>query len=227
MIITFLVLLFSQLGFSQLIHDESYIDSSFNDFRNELTRVIAGKDVSGFKKLLANRVHESADGCGYPGCSPDDIIKFYFNERADETWVLLHQINRFGFRRVIDEYPENIVPHDPIVFRAPSYLTEIDEEMELVILGENVNIRSSASLNGKIIKQASFEKYSCDCNIMDMKKTTYQMIDGIQWIEIKLEKGNVGYVASKLTSQEVYKDLTVAKINGHWKIITFFQRSGC
>ncbi|MEL6733173.1 MAG: hypothetical protein AAFP83_18720, partial [Bacteroidota bacterium] len=76
-------------------------------------------------------------------------------------------------------------------------------------------------------RQASYEKFDCDCSIETQTATTYQNIDGLTWLEITWGKGQVGYVASKLTSYEKMRELTIAKIEGKWKIVSFFLPSGC
>ncbi|WP_345277332.1 SH3 domain-containing protein [Litoribaculum gwangyangense] len=185
------------------------------------------KDTTKLKELLAERVFESNDGCGYPGCSKEEFIKYYFNEGAERSWNDMFKIIRFGFIRDKDENPERIVPHDSTIFYGPSYLKNVDTDNEIIVLGENVNIREKPSLKAKIIRTASFEKFKCDCNILTTKKTTYQIVEGIGWLEIKLSSGEIGYVASELTSSDLIKEMTIAKVNGEWKIISFYQSPGC
>jgi len=44
---------------------------------------------------------------------------------------------------------------------------------------------------------------------------------------VKLKGGKVGYIAAKYTSSSLNNQMTVAKIKGEWKIISFFQQMGC
>ncbi|MBW1294985.1 SH3 domain-containing protein [Aquimarina litoralis] len=212
---------------AQLINDESYLDVEFLEFKTNLLHCVIRKDKEKLKDFLAEHVLESKDTCGYPGCTKDEFIKYYFGEYPDESWNHMLTILRFGFSRIEDEYPNNIVPHDKIIFKGPSYLKKVDTDNEIIVLGENVNIRETPSLKGKIIRQASFEKFSCDCNITTMKKSTHQQVDGINWLEIKLKSGKVGYISAALTSYALIKEMTIAKVNGKWKIISFFNAPGC
>ncbi len=63
---------------AQLINDESYLDSEFVKFKNELLRCVINKGTTGLRSLLAERILESNDGCGNPGCTKDEFINMYF-----------------------------------------------------------------------------------------------------------------------------------------------------
>jgi hypothetical protein len=226
-LIPFFFLLVSLHSFGQVIHDESYLDLSFLKFKTELLQCVIEQDTTQLKNFLAERVFESNDTCGYPGCTKEELISYYFTEGAEESWKDMLTILRFGFSRLVDENPDRIVPHDRTIFQAPSYLKNIDTENELLILGENVNIRKQPGLNSEILRTATYEIFKCDCNMLTMTNETYQTVDGIDWIEIKLGNEKVGYVASKLTSYTLIKELTIAKVDGQWKIISWYQSPGC
>lgn len=215
---------------AQLIHDESHTDLSFWKFKVKLEEAILKKDTTLLKSLLADRILESNDICGDLGCPVSEFMYHYFSAssvQSEISWFQLQQIVRFGFYKNFDEYNETPVLHSKNMFSAPSYLKKIDTEVETIILGNNVNIREQASLKAKVIQQASYEVFKCDCNITTQTETTYQIVDGIDWLEIKLNNGKVGYVASKYTSAAIHRDLTIAKVNGKWKIISFYQGPGC
>ena len=224
-----LILIFTITAFNanaQLIHDQSHTDLSFWKFKVKLEEAILKKDTTLLKSLMADKVLESKDICGNQGCDKSEMIKYYFKNN-DNNWNELQQIVRFGFYKNIDDYNEIPILHSKNVFSAPSYLKRIDTEIETVVLGENVNIREKPSLKAKVIRQASYEVFKCDCNITDQTETTYQTVDGIDWLEIKLDNGKVGYIASKFTSSDIYKELTVAKVEGRWKIVSFYSPPGC
>ncbi len=225
--ILLIIIFCSNHNYGQIINDESYLDLDFLKFKNELLACVIAKDTTKLKSFLADRVYESKDVCGYPGCTKNELIQYYFKENPEESWNSMLTILRYGFTRIEDKYPENIIPHDEIIFQGPSYLNKIDAEYELLILGENVNIRKEPNLKSEIIRTTSYEVFNCDCNILTMTDKTYQENDGIYWIEIKLDKKEVGYVASKLISYELIKEMTIAKVNGKWKIISWFQSPGC
>jgi len=220
-------LFLSLSNYSQVINDESYLDVSFLKFKTELLQVVLQKDTTKLKGFLAAHVLESKDVCGYPGCSKEELITYYFKENSEESWKTMLAILRFGFSRLEDKNPNNIIPHDKIIFQGPSYLKKVDTDNELLILGENVNIRKTPSLSSEIIRTTSYEVFKCDCNILTMTDKTTKTADGVRWIEIKLGDGKVGYVASAYTSYELIKEMTIAKVKGEWKIISWYQAPGC
>ncbi len=213
---------------AQLIQDETYKDQSFWKFRIKLENCIVQKDTNLLKSLLAERIYVSKDGCGANGCSKDEFIKYYYSHGGQaELWEEMEKIIRFGFHRI--ESNKFIYPilREEGGFQAPSYLKKVNTEEEVIILGEFVNIREKPDLNAKIIKQASFEKFHCDCNIITHKETTIQRVEGMDWLEIYLNDSQVGYVAANYTSYFIYKEMTISKVNGEWKIISFYNPPGC
>ncbi len=80
-------------SFGQIINDESYKDVSFMKFKNEL--IVFIKKALKLKSFLADRVFESNNICGYPGCTKDELIKYYFKESPEESWEEILKIVRF------------------------------------------------------------------------------------------------------------------------------------
>ena len=220
------MMLCAQLG-AQDIHDESYIDDSFVLFKNKLAHCVQNKDAQQLKLLLADTIFESKDGCEMP-CSRDAFMQYMFgSESADHNWANMHQIIRFGFSSTKSEYTTFPVKHDPLVFQAPSYSTTIDQDKQLIVLASKVNIREKPSLKAKVIQQASFETFRCDCNIIDATETTNQYNDGIQWMEVYLKNGTKGYLALQYTSYALEKTMVVGKVKWQWKIISYHHGPGC
>jgi hypothetical protein len=227
-VLTFAALLICRTSHAQLIIDESYKDESFWTFKAELESCLLNRDKTKLKSMLADTVYESKDGCGNPGCSKDEFIEYCFNDDDDQdTWEEMLRITRFGFHRYDSLYQHFLTNVVAFGFQAPSYLKTINTDDEIIVLGENVNIREKPSKNAKVIAKASFEKFKCDCNILTSKETTYQTADGIDWLEIYLPNGHVGYIAEKYTSYNVIKELTVVKIKGAWKIVSYSHAPGC
>ncbi len=227
-----ILVLLSSNTFCQIIIDESYKEESFWVFKNQLESAILNKNLVKLKVLLADRINVSKDDCAYNGCPKDEFIKMIFadttnEEYTDGVWNEFLRIIRFGFYVQIDENKEYPVLHDELVFKAPSYLKTTDLGNSVLILAENVNIREKPSLSAKIIRKATFEKFDCDCNIMTYQNTTFQKKEGIDWLEIKLGKNKIGYVAVKYTSYSISKQLTIGKVKGRWKIISYYHPPGC
>lgn len=201
---------------AQLIHDESYTDASFWEFRLKLEQSIQNKDTTAFKELMADTVFESKNGCSI--CPKDQFFSALSMSSEDEAnmWSDLQSIVRYGFSRINQE--SNLGGY---FFEAPSFRKNSDQFTSVVLLGENINIREKPHLKSPVLQQASFEAFDCDCNIADMTESTYQEINGLAWLEIKLKNTQKGYVAVKHTSYQLSRSIIVRKVNGDWKITAY------
>ncbi len=213
--------------FAQFEKDASHEDLDFWKFKVQLENYVKAKDVHGLKQLLADNVYGNEHNYEMMDVSKEAFIDNYFQEDAEDSWSVLASILRFGFSKNKNRNLAGPVPVPETTFNGPAYLNEINSDTELIILGQNVNIRRFPALDAKIIGKASYEKFDCDCDITTMDKDAYQIADGITWIRIRLADGRTGYVASKYTSFEMTKELTVGKVQGEWKIISFVQSPGC
>jgi len=212
----------------QLIVDESYKDVDFWIFKQHLEKAVMQQDTTLLKSLLADRVFESTDS---ESCTKTQLIKYCFTgfRKGQEhfVWDELELIIRFGFYQKKDVFPTHPILHDELVYIAPSYLKTVDTANALIVLSTDVNIRRQPGLSAKIIRTASFEKFRCNCNVISMTDTTFQTVDGIDWIEIVMNENTVGYIAAKYTSYVVEKKLHIGKVNGAWKIIRYYSPPGC
>jgi hypothetical protein len=213
-------------GKSQLVHDESYLDESFWHFKTKLEYTVLKKDTVLLKDLLAETIYESHDGCS--GCSIDEFMKMCFNgpESSKWSWSEMNSILRYGFE-IIPADTSRFQINDSIAFRAPSYLSKINNDEELIVLGQNVNIRDKPGIKSKIIRMSSFEKFDCTCNISSATDEDYQDLDGIQWVQIRRGGKVIGYVATKYTSFDINREIIVGKENGKWKIFSFNYTRFC
>lgn len=55
----------------------------------------------------------------------------------------------------------------------------------------------------------------------------YNADEETSWVRILLPTGAIGYILANKTSAVLYKEMTVAKIKGQWKIISFYHPAGC
>lgn len=215
---------------AQYIQDESYKDKSFWEFKTELEYCIIKKDLNKLRSFLASGILIAKDACNQPECSKDEFVKFHFGDREtnEDTWNELLTVVRLGFFKTQKrDLFYTFKKSESGYFAAPSYLNKINTDKEVIILGENVNIRQKPSLKGKVLRIVSYEKFKCDCNILDYKPTTVQSVDGLQWLEIKLPNGETGYISLDLTSYKIDKEMTIGKINGKWKILSYYTGPGC
>ncbi len=222
-----LFLFIAQVSFGQIIHDDSYMYAEFYQFKSELTSCVLAKDKNKLMTLLADSIMSSTDDCESPLCPKNEFMNFYFNGEAKDSWKELSTILRYGFTKIKPEELNILVKHEATVFLAPSYYNNFNDETHVLVLGENVNIRKSPSLKAEVVKKASWELLECDCGIFTTSQTTYQQGDGKDWIEVK-ENGKVlGYIVRDYTSIDIYLQLGVAKVEGKWKIIYYYEMPGC
>lgn len=213
----FTILLSAQ---QELFYSETFKDESFFQFTLTLKKALKEKNPEILKTILADSVEDGFGGCGY--CSKSAFINNHFSpNQKDYWWNILKNTIRFGFARVKKE--------GTIYFQAPSWYQKYESEEELIILGENVNVRKRAAIQSEVIDQLSFTKVDCNCGIENVTEETYVTADGYQWVQITLPDGRKGYIVTDFTSvgDENYKELSVEKINGEWKITSFFNPAGC
>lgn len=223
------IFLFSSLiGWGQRVDivDESYLDSDFLEFRNELLNCVLRKDTIEIQKFFFSCVFEGKDICGGFCCSNEEIMSYFFNEtQFSQSFSLLFSQLRFGFRRVIDSThfgPLRFISTGELVFQSPSFLNEFDSYEELMLIGENVNIRSGPSTDSEVLETSSYSLYRYDWgNSLHIDE------EGNNWVEIKLTDSEIGYVLFQLTSLSIDKELTIGRVNGEYKIISWFNIGGC
>ncbi len=198
------------------VYDESYLDPSFVEFKNKLTVAVTTRDIDALAALCADSIRASPE-MGYE--KPSE-----WKEWEDLSFIFdkMEQLLRFGFHRTEEG-----------AFQAPSYLRIEDRDFfheDLIVLGENVNIRAKPCLKAKVIRQASYELFEFHYPMGDGLVATESDYCGeheYNWQEIVLAKGTVGYVYTPLTSQAIWKELTIKKIDGKWRITSFWNPYGC
>ncbi len=222
-----LFLFIARVSFGQLIHDDSYMDAEFYQFKSELTSCVLAKDKNKLMTLLADSINTGGDDCDHASCPKDVIMNAYFNESEEDSWKQLNAILRYGFTKINSKELDIPVKHEATVFLAPSYYNNFNDETHVLVLGENVNVRKSPSLKAEVVKKVSWELLECDCSVFTVTESTYPEGDGRDWVEVK-ENGKVlGYVVQDFTSISIYKHLRVAKVKGKWKITYFYHFSEC
>lgn len=158
------------------------------------------------------------------------LLDYLFSNNSEDSWEQLKQAVRFGFHRfTANQNTRRWVPEGSLCFQAPSYFKRFSPDSVLLVLGENVNIRKEAGLKAPIIAQVSYELLGCHCLITAAPHPEEVRInaDGRLWMQVFLPDGREGYIAYSLTSVSVYRELTVAKLDGEWKIVSFFMAPGC
>lgn len=213
---------------AQLIEDDSYLDAEFVVFKSKLVQAVNAQDSLALSDLMADTIFGIKDACGTLGCSKEVFFSSSFQVRNPSSWEELSQILRFGFKRKWQGHPYGLDGKKSLVFQAPSYLEKFDYGETIAILAENVNVRKDPSTTSEIIGSISYDTVSCNCQFaMEEDDKVFSEVDNFFWVKIILADGRVGYVAEKLTSNVISKEISIGKVNGEWKIISISPTMFC
>jgi len=199
------------------------------------------KDTTALFSMLGDSILESYDW----NVEKSEFMEYMGLRGADyqksDFWAEMQLLLRFGFAKTNDiEIALAQVPKaDGMWFyTAPSYLkythwSKVQFYDSVLVLAENANIREKPEKNAAVIKKVSFEKLQKAAHPGNSNEDmpddafVYNKQDETSWICIQLANGKLGYVAYELTSDHISRQLTIIKINGKWKIITFYGPSAC
>ena len=213
-------------GFSQTVYDQTFRDLSFVRFKNKLTEAILDRDTSKLFPLLAPQVHVSEDGCSY---APKECFMEEFRHSGpdrDKLWDDMLKAVSFGFSQtILKDAVYRLAGKGEVIFQAPSYLKSFDDNNKqyLLVLGQNVNIREKPTPYSKSVAQASFEKMKYIDPMQTGLRSDFYFEDGKQWYRVILRDGRAGFIMEDFTSASLHRELSVKKVNGEWKIISFYS----
>lgn len=223
-LLTTLIILIVSNSFSQ-VSDQSFRDLAFVKFKNQLTEAILDRDTAKLFPLLADEVHAS-DQCSYApkSCFMDEFR--HPGPDRDKLWNDLLKAVSFGFSHtVLNDAVYRIAGRAEVIFQAPSYLKSFDDknQTQLLVLGQNVNIREKPTVYSKVLTQASFEALKYVDPLTTGLRSDFYFDEGRQWYRVMLRDGRTGFIAEDFTSASLNRELSVKKINGEWKIISAFS----
>lgn len=202
--------------------DESAADSSFVVFKAQLAKALSQHDTTALFAMLHYTVAESPDGCGLNGSKECFIEQMGFRNKdgGEVFWKQAKQLVSLGFAK--QEYTSGETGKTAYLFNAPSFKAQgINNYTNLLVFGENINIRDTPTFKGKILAKVSYKKYKFNNPKIKPTKNVKLYNSGIHWIELVLSKSSVGYVAQSFTSLAIERELICKKIAGEWKIIAY------
>ncbi len=213
-------------GFSQTVYDQSFRDASFVKFKTQLMQAVVDRDTAKLFPLLAAQVHVNEDRCSY---AAKECFMNQFRQGgpdAEKLWDDMMQIVSFGFsRNVIKNDIYRLASEGDLIFQAPSYLNGFDDKNKtyLFVLGQGVNVREQPNVKSKVIAQASFETLRYIDPLVTGLRSDFHFYNGKQWFEVVLADGKTGYIIEDYVSANINRELSVKKVNGEWRIISFFS----
>lgn len=190
-------------------------------FQARLTEALEKQDLKLLRPLLAETLTDgAADGGAYcpEGCPIDTFFARKFTSDSEKAVFFedFLRVAKTGFAPLKEE---------PGAFMAPAYSLKLGEN-ELYIVGKNVNIREKPGTQAKVILQKSYEMVPF---IPDAENGFPQTVekDDLYWVKIKLAGGKIGYVASKFTSVDFYKDIQAVQKDGKFVVTGFIDAFVC
>jgi hypothetical protein len=222
------------------IHDESYADASFFEFKTRLEMAVFEKDTAVLFSMLGDTVLETFDW----NVEKDEFIEHMGlrgeEYKKSEFWSEMRLLLRFGFAKT--DNIETALAQVPKVdgmwfYTAPSYLkythwSKAEFYDSILVLAENANVREQPDKNSPVIKKVSFEKLPTaehPNNDEDMHSAShvFNEEDKSLWVCVQMADGKLGYISHDLTSENIGRQLTIIKINGKWKIVVYYGSYGC
>ncbi len=220
-----------------LVVDESKTDASFMAFKAQLHIAVQKKDVELLLPLLADSVRESSNNpCQY--CPKQYFVQMVCvpnKQRPNDAyfWQQTELLLKYGFKKGDEQNPSYIANyvHANQYFTAPAFTIVFDDYDTLLVLEETVKVYNAPTAQDSAISTISYGKYAT-VNTSERRGSQYDFWvynadEDANWAHIALPNGKTGYVLVEKTSVALYKEMTVAKINGQWKIVSFYHPPGC
>ena len=143
-------------------------------------------------------------------------------------WDELLEVMAFGFRKNVVGNGANSwrANEGEIVFQAPSYqrFIENDHDIYLMVLGDHVNVREKPTIYSKKLRTVSKKKLKYE--LPDQGVSTI-FNDGYNWVKVQFSDGQTGYIVDEFTSLKLTKEISVKKVNGEFKITSYYSLPGC
>ncbi len=211
---------------AQMVYDQSFRDQSFLKFKVKLLEAILEKDTDKLSMLLADNVHVDDEACSYASkvCLLNEFKQS--KTEADKLWDEMYRVASFGFsQNTMKDAIYRLAGKGEVIFQAPSYLRSFHDKgsQYLLVLGQNVNIREKPSTSSKVVAQASFEPLKYVDPMKTGLRSDFHFVNGKQWYEVELQGGRKGFILEDFVSASLDRELSVKKVNGEWKIISFYS----
>lgn len=215
----------------QIIKDDSYNDPEFVKFKMQLVEAVLKRDTTLLFALVDDRVLVSDEPCGQ---IPLNCFKDIFRgvpASVNPAWDDMYRAISFGFsENHIRQNMPGYAHKGEVVFQAPSYQSRVpDNNKQLLVLGQMVNIRQSPDVHAPVVDRVTFKKLDYNDPLTSSSVTAYNRVNGKMWYEVLLADGSKGYIIEDYVSASLQREISIKKVDGTFKIISFYQRAqpGC
>lgn len=216
------------------IHNQNLADPSFDTFKLQLAAAVEKRDINLLSPLLGDSILESRNGlCKY--CSKAKFISISCKEDSSKVysndfWQQAEFHLKLGFARPTERNPDD---YATLVQTGEHYISPPynyhNNNDTILVFDTGVIAYSEPFITSKPVGKVNISAFATVNTHLadDYDFFIYNQDEDIAYIRIQLSNGKTGYVKQKHTSQAIYKQMTVAKINGKWKIVSFYHPPGC
>ncbi len=184
--------------------DESNMDESFKEFKEELKLAIENKNLDFILKALDKEVFNSFGGNeGVQG------FKEYWqiNNNDTELWEIIGEVISLGGSFSEDEEGKTFIA--PYV--TSNWPLGVDEFEYIAVIDSNVSLRELPDTLSPEVKKLNYEILKYDNSYYEDKN----------WIKVETGTGEKGFVLNKKVRSPIDYRIGFQKREGNWKIIWF------
>jgi hypothetical protein len=196
-----------------VIHDQTPSDRSFADFSAKLKQAIRDRDAKYVTSVLPPKVL----GLGFG--RPIPIADLKLNNANSRFWGIFEYTTKPGCDR--SRLNNQVWLCAPVAqdflrqYPDPANRPGIDYQLNnVIVLGQNVNVRSQPNLNGRVIAQLTNEVVASNRQVQGV----YDPNPLIGWTAVVLPDGRSGYVNNRYAYFALGYTLQVEKVGGQWQI---------
>ncbi len=196
-----------------VIHDQTQTDRSFADFSTKLKQAIRDRDAKYVTSVLPPKVL----GLGFG--RPIPIADLKLNNANSRFWGIFEYTTKPGCNR--SQFDPKVWLCAPVAqdflqqYPAPANSQGVEYQLKnVIVLGQNVNVRSQPNLNGRVIAQLTNEVVASNRQVEGVSDPNPL----IGWTPVVLPNGRSGYVNSRYAYFALGVTLQVEKVGGKWQI---------
>jgi Bacterial SH3 domain len=196
-----------------VIHDQTSTDPSFAKFAAQLNQAIRDRNATDLTRMLPAQTLPIGFGL------PLKINDLQLNNGNSRFWGILEHATKPGCAR--SQFDAKVWLCAPVAqdflrqYPAPNRQTGVKYQLDnVIVLGQQVNVRSQPSLNGRVIGQLSNEVVQVNSQV----KSIYDPNPLVGWTSVVLPDGKRGYVSNRFAYFALGYTLQIEQVNQRWQI---------
>lgn len=195
--------------------DEGPNDASFVAFRNKLLTAIDKRDTKAIVAVMDPRIKLSFGG-------DTGIAAFRRiwkpDSKQSKFWDEFGKVLRNGGNFDTSNGRRNSF-YAPYTFS--SWPDDLDSFEYQVIFGNNVNLRSAASMTANVVGQLSYNVVKVDYDRSVKKRVNGKTTDDYEWLRVTTLGGKTGFVNADYVRSSIDYRAGFTKVKGKWRFDFF------